>query len=65
MGLGLFIAKTLLERTGASLLIVNGSEDPAATRLAGPPEFSRPPGAIVTVTWPRARIEAPGPRRGR
>jgi two-component system, sensor histidine kinase RegB len=62
MGLGLFIAKTLLERTGASLSIANGSPDPAETRLAGPPEFSRPPGAIITVTWPRATIESGRPR---
>ncbi|MFZ3580673.1 sensor histidine kinase RegB [Loktanella sp. DJP18] len=42
MGLGLFIAKTLLERSGAHLDFANGqrrSEDPAT-------------GAIVTVTWP-------------
>jgi two-component system sensor histidine kinase RegB len=59
MGLGLFISKTLLERTGARLTVENGSDDPARTRLAGPPEFSRPPGAILTVTWPRRRIEVP------
>jgi two-component system, sensor histidine kinase RegB len=63
MGLGLFIAKTLLERTGAQLAIAQGSAAPAEARLAGPPEFSRPPGAVVTVTWPRARIEAGRPGR--
>jgi two-component system, sensor histidine kinase RegB len=62
MGLGLFIAKTLLERTGARLSIANGSADPAETRLAGPPEFSRPPGAVITVVWPRATIESGRPR---
>jgi two-component system sensor histidine kinase RegB len=42
MGLGLFIAKTLLERTGARVEFKNGP------RL----------GAIVTARWPRMRIEA-------
>jgi two-component system sensor histidine kinase RegB len=49
MGLGLFIAKTLLERTGAELRFANGSE------AAGDPEKR---GAIVEVRWPRARIDA-------
>ncbi len=55
MGLGLFIAKTLLERSGAELSFGNGSERPDEARLAGPPEFSRPTGAVVAVVWPRAR----------
>lgn len=43
MGLGFFIAKTLLERSGARLELAN----------------RRPPsgGAVVTVVWPRARFE--------
>lgn len=55
MGLGLFIAKTLLERTGASLTFANGMEP--YTGQARPGERS---GAIVEVTWPRgeAGIEA-------
>lgn len=53
MGLGLFIAKTLLERTGAGLSFSNGSRDPLNATLAGPAEFSRPPGAVVTVRWSR------------
>lgn len=57
MGLGLFISKTLLERTGARLSFGNGSERPSRTRLAGPPEFSRPSGAIVSVIWPRDEID--------
>jgi len=57
MGLGLFIAKTLLERTGARLTFGNGSDRPTRTRLAGPAEFSRPSGAIVSVTWPRSEID--------
>ncbi len=56
MGLGLFIAKTLLERSGARITFGNGSDSPDETRLAGAPEFSRPTGAIVSVVWPRARV---------
>jgi two-component system sensor histidine kinase RegB len=45
LGLGFFISKTLLERTGAKLDVRN----------------RRPPnqGAIVKTTWPRSSIEAP------
>ena len=43
MGLGFFIAKTLLERTGAIVEFRNG----------------RRGGAIVAARWPRTRIEAP------
>jgi two-component system sensor histidine kinase RegB len=42
MGLGFFIAKTLLERTGATVEFRN----------------ARRGGAIVTASWPRERIEA-------
>lgn len=45
MGLGFFIAKTLLERTGAQVDFRNG------------PKF----GAIITARWSRARIEASRP----
>ena len=45
MGLGFFIAKTLLERSGARLDLSNRE---------GPPG-----GAVVAVTWPRARFEQP------
>ncbi|ODS01833.1 ATPase [Methyloceanibacter superfactus] len=45
MGLGFFIAKTLLERSGAQLELANRPE----------PES----GAVVTVIWPRARFEQP------
>jgi two-component system sensor histidine kinase RegB len=44
MGLGFFIAKTLLERTGARVEFRNGAKA----------------GAIVTARWPRARMEAAG-----
>ena len=56
MGLGLFIAKALLERSGAELSFANGSDDPSAARVVGPVEFSRPTGAIVAVVWPRSRV---------
>lgn len=54
MGLGLFIAKTLLERSGAELNFENGS-DPYA-----PPSRVRQArlGAIVEVVWVRRKIEA-------
>ncbi len=60
MGLGLFIAKTLLERTGARLTFANGSEAPGKRPMSppGPPEFARPTGAIVEVVWRRSDIEA-------
>lgn len=48
MGLGLFIAKTLLERTGASLTFANGSEP-----FTGKPHPGTRGGAIIQVTWPR------------
>jgi len=43
MGLGFFISKTLLERTGAAVTFQNG----------------RPRGAVVSARWVRAKIEAP------
>lgn len=52
LGLGLFIAKTLLERTGAELHFRN--------RPPGPGR-----GAVVTVTWPRRLFEGgPPPAAG-
>jgi two-component system, sensor histidine kinase RegB len=45
MGLGFFIAKTLLERTGALVTFQNG----------------RPHGAVVSARWPRSKIEAGAP----
>lgn len=49
MGLGLFIAKTLLERTGAEVIFDNGvpGEDPAART-----------GAIAEVSWPSEALLA-------
>ncbi|MFC2970009.1 sensor histidine kinase RegB [Acidimangrovimonas pyrenivorans] len=51
MGLGLFIAKTLLERTGAELSFANGT-DPFLTEEERPMRS----GAIVAAVWPRGRI---------
>ncbi len=51
MGLGLFIAKTLLERTGASLAFANGT-DPFLTHAERPEQC----GAVIEVTWPRSAI---------
>ncbi|MAM63404.1 ActS/PrrB/RegB family redox-sensitive histidine kinase [Maritimibacter sp. UBA3975] len=48
MGLGLFIAKTLLERTGAELTFANGQEPYSGVARPGEPS-----GAIVEVVWPR------------
>lgn len=55
MGLGLFIAKTLLERSGAELSFAN-AVDPHGAASERPERC----GAIVEVIWPRASIEAPG-----
>lgn len=52
MGLGLFIAKTLLERSGAELNFANGRE-PGETAAPSKPSF----GAIVEVSWPRRKID--------
>jgi len=46
MGLGLFIAKTLLERSGAKLEFRNASGDNSL------------PGAVVHGVWPRRKLEA-------
>ncbi|RKF13396.1 sensor histidine kinase [Roseovarius spongiae] len=53
MGLGLFIAKTLLERSGADLSFANGTE--AFGRNAALAERT---GAFVEVAWPRKTLEA-------
>tara|TARA_R110002074_G_scaffold106338_4_gene229525 strand:+ start:158 stop:1546 length:1389 start_codon:yes stop_codon:yes gene_type:complete len=50
MGLGLFIAKTLLERSGAELRFANGSEDPT--------DRFNELGAVVEVIWPRRQLDA-------
>lgn len=59
MGLGLFISKTLLERSGARLDFRNADPVPEEPEAA-PAEFARPTGAIVTVIWPRITPESGG-----
>lgn len=54
MGLGLFIAKTLLERTGAEIRFRNGAKP--FERTEGQPQRS---GAVVELRWPLARVLAP------
>ncbi|MEM9318217.1 MAG: ActS/PrrB/RegB family redox-sensitive histidine kinase [Pseudomonadota bacterium] len=51
MGLGLFIAKTLLERSGAQVEFHNAS-DP----FLSDEDQTEKRGAIVAVTWPRGQI---------
>ncbi|WP_179380883.1 sensor histidine kinase RegB [Jannaschia marina] len=51
MGLGLFIAKTLLERTGATLSFANGA-------LPGRTRPRHRSGAIAEAAWPRHTIES-------
>ncbi len=45
MGLGFFIAKTLLERTSGTIRVANAPSG----------------GAVVVLTWPRAAVESPEP----
>lgn len=53
MGLGLFIAKTLLERSGAELSFANGSVE-----LHEGSSDPKRRGAIVEVIWPRTKIDS-------
>lgn len=53
MGLGLFIAKTLLERSGADISFANGPD--AAPREENGPART---GAVVELSWPRQDIDA-------
>jgi two-component system sensor histidine kinase RegB len=52
MGLGLFIAKTLLERTGAKIRFSNGHRNQTSSQWQ-----SMPSGAIVDIYWPRKKVE--------
>ncbi|QHQ35987.1 sensor histidine kinase RegB [Algicella marina] len=56
MGLGLFIAKTLLERTGATLTFVNGLPDDGGQVE---PQSAEPSGAIVEAVWQRGVLDVP------
>jgi two-component system sensor histidine kinase RegB len=52
MGMGLFIAKTLLERTGGRLTFANAG-DPFGPKRRAAPKL----GARVSVAWPRAELQ--------
>jgi two-component system sensor histidine kinase RegB len=49
LGLGIFIAKTLLERTGADLTFANAASDASRAR--------------VTIVWPRSALETDAARK--
>ncbi|WGW04555.1 sensor histidine kinase RegB [Tropicibacter oceani] len=59
MGLGLFIAKTLLERSGAELSFANGSDPATGLHRQGDRC-----GAVVEVVWPRNKIVAEAAQPG-
>lgn len=59
MGLGLFIAKTLLERTGAEMTFANGS-DP----FMSPDDRPVRCGAIIEAIWPYERLGLPDTSAG-
>lgn len=50
MGLGLFIAKTLLERSGATIKFANGADETGHS--------NNQVGAVIEVRWPRSKIDA-------
>ena len=53
MGLGLFIAKTLLERSGAEMSFANGSDAAAGIGQRGARS-----GAIIEARWTREKLGA-------
>jgi two-component system sensor histidine kinase RegB len=61
MGLGLFIARTLLERTGARVAFANGADARRrrSADLETPPELTHPPGAIIEMVWPESILLTP------
>lgn len=58
MGLGLFIAKTLLERTGARVSFANSEKAARRSNRGQSLEMRRPSGALVAVVWPREMISS-------
>lgn len=58
MGLGLFIAKTLLERTGARLDFANATDPYGSAKAPGAPRS----GAVIEVIWPQDKIVVPSAR---
>ncbi|MEM0987990.1 MAG: ActS/PrrB/RegB family redox-sensitive histidine kinase [Pseudomonadota bacterium] len=65
MGLGLFIARTLLERTGAEISFVNGSGNRQGHASSVPASRRRPPGAVMELLWPEERMVVPLTERRR
>lgn len=64
MGLGLFIARTLLERTGARVSFANGSDARRGAPAGAAAEQARPPGAVIEIVWPsQVLVAAPGQAR--
>lgn len=61
MGLGLFIARTLLERTGAEISFANGTDRLSWISRNGdrPVELRHPPGAIIELLWPMEKLVVP------
>ncbi|PLW78159.1 ActS/PrrB/RegB family redox-sensitive histidine kinase [Cohaesibacter celericrescens] len=55
LGLGFFIAKTLLERSGAKVSIANKDTQQEARTAKKDHEIS---GAVIDIYWPRAALEA-------
>ena len=62
MGLGLFIARTLLERTGATLSFANGTDGLRKGEIRFEiqnPELAQPTGAIIELVWPAHAMVVP------
>lgn len=58
MGLGLFIAKTLLERTGARVTFATADRALRRRNRGRPMEERSPSGAVAVAVWPRAALVA-------
>lgn len=56
LGLGFFIAKTLLEHTGG--VVVYGNANQLSLTPSKPPKYEHICGAVVSVSWPRHLIES-------
>ncbi|MEO1611384.1 MAG: hypothetical protein AAFU55_03365, partial [Pseudomonadota bacterium] len=59
MGLGLFIAKTLLERSGARVSFATADRAIRRRNRGAPLEVRSPSGAIAAAVWPTAAIIVP------
>ena len=59
MGLGLFIAKTLLERTGARVTFATADRAVRRRNRGKPLEARAPSGALAVAVWPAGALIAP------